>query len=169
MFAAKESGNSRSSGFKVGIACLTALLVVILGPGLLGIDVSGARDRHYDFSKRPKFCSQTAQAAFNACGYEAKDDYSIAVGNCINLSDPEEYKECYREAKEQFKEANQECRDQWEARLEVCDLLGEDRYDPDFDPAKFVSENIEGNTTSHLLSVTIGHMKAAAKRSRLKY
>jgi hypothetical protein len=29
------------------------------------------------------------------------------------------------------------CRDQLEARRELCDLIGEDRYDPDFDPADF--------------------------------
>lgn len=88
----------------------------------------------------PKICSQTARAAFRACQNEARDDYWIAVGACKNESDDEARAECRAEAEDERDERlGEECPDQKAARLEVCDLLGEDRYDPPVDPAAFLS------------------------------
>ena len=172
MFAVNESGNSQRLGFKVAVAFLASLFVVILGFSQLGIDVSWAGDHHHKHHpKMPSFAPKPPRRVLIACGYEAKDDYSIAVGNCINVSDRQERKECYIEAEEQFKEANEECRDVREARLEICELVGEERYDPDFDPENFQRSPkiLTATLTSHSTSATSGYMKAAAKRSRLKY
>lgn len=88
------------------------------------------------------FCSQTADFVARACANEALDDYWIALGDCVNVSDGHERSRCRRDARADLQEAQEECRDQYEARRELCDLLGEDRYDPDFDPADFVTEFI---------------------------
>ncbi len=82
-------------------------------------------------------CSATAQLQREACQSEAADDYSIARAICLNLEDPAERQECNSDAIESRSEAKSDCRDQSDARAELCDALGEGRYEPDFDPANF--------------------------------
>ena len=83
-------------------------------------------------------CTDTAKAAYRACRNEARDDFWIAIGNCYNLSDPEARDACMETAMEEFMEAKEECKDQKEARLEICEELGEAPYDPIIDPDGFV-------------------------------
>lgn len=59
------------------------------------------------------FCSKTSKAALKACRHEIKDDFWIAIGNCNNLSDPDEREECLSEAGIELKEAQEECKDQY--------------------------------------------------------
>ena len=83
-------------------------------------------------------CANTATAALRACRAEVVDDFQIARGVCINLSDAAERTECFDEATAERQETRTLCREQHDARLDLCGALGEDRYDPDFDPANFV-------------------------------
>lgn len=83
-------------------------------------------------------CTNTATAAFKACHSEAQDDFWIATGNCYNLSDPSTSKECSLEAKTTLKEDKALCGEQRVARLEICDALGGEPYDPEINPANFV-------------------------------
>jgi hypothetical protein len=84
-----------------------------------------------------QFCTATANAIAKACGSQTQDDYWIAVANCINEPDAAERAECLADAAASRTEATQLCRDQLNGRLEACTLLGEDRYDPEFEPADF--------------------------------
>jgi hypothetical protein len=86
-------------------------------------------------------CSDTAQAAFNACKNEVKDDDWIGRGNCYNVSDTDEQTECLGDLAEETKEASGFCAEQRQARLDLCDELttppevaGDMPYDPDFSP-----------------------------------
>ncbi len=90
-------------------------------------------------------CSKTADAAFKACQHEVRDDYWIAIGNCNNLSDPDARAECEQEAKDALSEGKGECGEQKDARLELCQVLGEAPYDPEIDPAMFVDPADIGN------------------------
>ncbi len=90
-----------------------------------------------DRGERGRFCSKTASLLFHACLSEIKDDLFVAAAICINVSDKEEREECNDEAKEAKQEGKQLCRDQRAGRRDACDLLGEGRYDPDFEPALF--------------------------------
>jgi hypothetical protein len=126
--------------FKLGVALLVIVFVVVLGPGLLKLESSQALAKK---KKGGRYCTQTAEAAYNACVREQQDDYNIAYGKCINVSDSEDREDCFNDAKngeDGYKEAIKECKDQREARRDVCDGLGEDRYDPDLDPFDFSSE-----------------------------
>ena len=78
-------------------------------------------------------------AAFRAGQNEVKDDYWIAVGNCYNLSEAEDRAECLEDAKAEYKEGKELTRDQREARLDLCEELGEAPYDPHLDPNQFVN------------------------------
>lgn len=83
-------------------------------------------------------CTSTARSVLNACNAEATDDYWIAGGNCINLSDPRARSDCQREARAERSETRAVCKEQLKARRELCKAVGEDRYDPAFEAANFV-------------------------------
>ena len=87
-----------------------------------------------------RFCSATANDQFKACGKEVKDDFFVAHAKCVNVSDPGEREACLAEARAQRREGRQLCGEQRVARKALCAALGEDRYDPDFDPANFDSD-----------------------------
>jgi hypothetical protein len=83
-------------------------------------------------------CTDTATAASSACRADAVGAFHIARGVCINLSDDAQRSECFDEARSERREARSLCREQRAARLDLCEVLGEDRYDPELDPADFV-------------------------------
>ncbi|MFQ5701263.1 MAG: hypothetical protein ACE5HU_05410 [Acidobacteriota bacterium] len=76
------------------------------------------------------FCSNTSRAALKACRNESKDDFWITIGNCNNIPDDDAREACIADAKPALREALQDCADQFEARQEVCEALGEAPYDP---------------------------------------
>jgi hypothetical protein len=82
-------------------------------------------------------CSATARLQAQACEKEVDDDTGTERAICLNLTDEEERDECRDDVRASRREALTLCREQLEARRELCDLIGEDRYDPDFDPAEF--------------------------------
>ena len=92
------------------------------------------------------FCTKTARAAFHACQHEVTDDFWIAIGNCNNLSDPNARAQCTQQAKVARTEGRDECGEQRQARLEICQALGEAPYDPQIDPANFVDPTQIGKT-----------------------
>ena len=83
------------------------------------------------------FCSNTANLQLEACRHEVEDDYLVARAICINVSDGEERAECAGDARADRREERQVCREQRIARGELCDGIGEARYEPDFDPELF--------------------------------
>lgn len=83
------------------------------------------------------FCSRASKTARTACLHEAKSSYWISRGKCNNRTFPAR-KTCKTAASVALKEDIQLCREQLAARRDVCDLLGEARYDPSIDPADFV-------------------------------
>ncbi len=82
-------------------------------------------------------CSGTAKAAFNACKAEITDDFWIAVGNCRNLEERGEQRDCNREAWQELLGNRKECGEQLEGRRDVCEALGEAPYQPEIDPENF--------------------------------
>ena len=86
------------------------------------------------------FCTATAMTLREACGSEVHDDYSVARAICINLSDDEERDECFDEARAERTAGHRFCGRQLRWRRDACDVIGEERYDPDFDPADFLTD-----------------------------
>jgi hypothetical protein len=117
------------------------MLAIAAALGLaLGAGPVRAYDDDDDGGHGRGFCSATALVQRAACRNEVRDDSFTAQAICINLSDGDERRECLRDAKAESQEASQLCREQLEARRDVCDVLGEDRYDPEFDPADFETD-----------------------------
>ncbi|MGH9367855.1 MAG: hypothetical protein ACRD3M_09305, partial [Thermoanaerobaculia bacterium] len=117
------------------------LLIALMAAACLVVGSAFARGDDGDGDKK-RFCSQTANLLFRACGHEVQDDFWVASAKCVNVSDPVERAECSAEAKESRRESRQLCQEQLEGRLDACKSLGEGRYDPDFDPELF-DDNFE--------------------------
>lgn len=94
------------------------------------------------------YCSQTTNAAFKACRNDVNDNFWESKGICINISDDLERRDCYTDARQELRDGFALCYEQSEARDDVCDALGEARYDPEIDPANFVNPLTIGDTTA---------------------
>lgn len=88
----------------------------------------------------PGACVATAKALYRACSFDLLDDWWEAQAKCINVADDEERKECFSDAASERRESQRECNAILDGRLESCEVLGDGRYDPDFDPAHFDSD-----------------------------
>ncbi len=142
----KATTNNTARCFQLALVLLWALTVQACIH-----DSNGSSNNNTPASITPassNFCTATATAAFNACGFDAEDDYWITVGICNNFSDAQERIVCVADAGEERLEANEECADQQDARIEVCGLVGEEPYDPDFVPANFVDPDDIGVTVA---------------------
>lgn len=141
--------------FKFWTISATAVFMTVISFVGFGMDTALAFGK--GFAQRDHHCSMTSLAAFRACHSEAKDDYWIANGNCANVSDRAARKECKDAAREELREAGEMCKEQLEARLEVCDELGEEPYDPDLFPADFVDPKTITNANANAyFSLVVG-------------
>lgn len=84
-------------------------------------------------------CTNSAAVVARGSVRGLQEDFAIGLGNCLNLSDPDEAQDCFDELTEDFQDGLAEVMDQYQARLDVCALLGEAAYDPVIDPADFAS------------------------------
>jgi hypothetical protein len=152
MFSKQARGKSGVPTSKVAATFSALLFLVALSHGLLGIDSCQATERG---------CGLTAQTAFKACNHEGLDDGWIAIGNCINMSDPDAADECIGDIMATLEETERGCKDQREARLEICQELGESPYDPQLDPADFVDPEDIGNSVapSRYFPLTVGEKR----------
>jgi hypothetical protein len=97
------------------------------------------------------FCTATANTLFKACSAEVQDDYFVVTATCLNISDAADREECVADAKEGRREGDAACREELDWREDGCDLTGEDRYDPDFDPDSFDKDFRKPRTSQPLL------------------
>jgi hypothetical protein len=103
------------------------------------------------------FCSQTAQTLFDACKSGVIEDFVVRNAVCLNINDVSERDECFSDSEDGRKEDNTVCREQRDWRLEACKLLGEERYDPDFDPADFDTDFHNLTHPNPYFPLTIGN------------
>lgn len=76
-------------------------------------------------------CERSAEFMYRACRHDVRDDYLTTAANCVNISNRPERRACFREARALRVEEAEFCEEVEEAREEACEILGEDRYDPD--------------------------------------
>jgi hypothetical protein len=84
-------------------------------------------------------CAQTSDDALAACRGVAQSDYKVALGKCVNISDPAARAACQRQAATHLSHALDTCRGGLEVRQVACQKLGPAPYDPVIDPANFVT------------------------------
>ena len=79
-------------------------------------------------------CSDSARVLRTACGFDAADNYRVTVASCMNLTDANARSSCLDDAQSSRADDTSNCGDVYDARLEVCNALGEAAYDPPFGP-----------------------------------
>ena len=103
-------------------------------------------------------CSTTASLQRDACRYEVKDDFYGAQAICLQVPERRERRTCFREAYAARREGRELCGDQFRARRDLCDLLGEGRYAPDFDPDNFDDDYTDLTSPNPYFPLTIGNV-----------
>ncbi len=91
------------------------------------------------------FCTQTAEAAFAACQSDVSVTFNTSKGICINEINAGDQTKCYAAANTEMTAGLQLCDDQKKERLRVCGIVGEDQYDPGFEPPQFVNPDRIGD------------------------
>lgn len=112
-------------------------------------------------------CVRSADAMRQACALDAREERRETIASCLHIGDREERQSCRTEANWVKMEADAGCMDQKDARVDVCELLGEQRYDPDpltgisiaGEAIEFVDPNAIGLTlpANPYLSLELGH------------
>lgn len=116
-----------------------------------------ARDGDDDGDGRGGFCTRTASLLFAACSAEATDDLFKAQAVCINISDDARRNTCLAEAKAARGEADRNCQAQLAGRRDACELLGEGRYDPAFEPEMFEEDFAHPANPNRYFPLGIGY------------
>lgn len=118
------------SSFKTPRSLVLAIAVSIA----LTATSSWASDDH-----KTRTCSKIASTAFNACGHDVRDDYWTRIGNCLNTDDRLDKRSCSRDARIELRDDRALCREQKHARRDICDAIGEEAYNPEINPANFLT------------------------------
>ena len=134
-----------------------ALVLFLVAWFGIGADLS----RPFHAQGRSSACVRTASLMFRACLLEAREEVNITIANCMNISDDAERMACRAEARDARGEEKESCFDQRDARVGVCELLKEDRYDRDplLDPTiSFVDpDDIDAISANPYVSLVAGH------------
>lgn len=86
-------------------------------------------------------CTTHAKLLRRACLADRAEELLIHRADCLYVTPEEDQAECLDDAREAAAEKREECWEVFEARRDVCDLVGEERFVPELDPADFVDPN----------------------------
>jgi hypothetical protein len=92
-----------------------------------------------------------------ACYAEVQDDYFVEIANCQNESEWPERRDCKAEVRESVPDSRRDCRKQYRARLDVCAAIGEDPYDPEFEPENFETSLDNLQMSNPWFPMAVGH------------
>ncbi|MFG0330388.1 MAG: hypothetical protein ACF8PN_10875 [Phycisphaerales bacterium] len=84
-------------------------------------------------------CADSAQLVLQSDLLEARADRWENTAKANTFDDPETRRRILRLIAEQYEEDVELAEAQYQARLDLCELTGEGRYDPDIDPDNFLS------------------------------
>ena len=129
----------QTGGVTQGARLLAVQIILFVAVFCLTGQPALAKNKHH--KKGPKNCTKMSNYAYTARLSEITDDYFIAEGKCYNLpseedikQSQEDIKQCIKDAMAEKKDALGEAKDQRDARLDLCDQVGEDPYNPLLDP-----------------------------------
>lgn len=133
------------------------IAVLVAGTVFAGLALvaGNANADHYRYGA----CSKHAKLMLYACFADREDTFLVHRADCAYVTAAEDERECMAEAREERAEIAGECRDVYEARLELCDLVGEQRYDIAFEPGDFVDPDDigDGVDPNQYWPLTAGH------------
>lgn len=117
--------------------------------------VAFASGSNNKFSK----CALSANSMKQSCYFDVNDDLYETLASCQHIADSADRKSCQSSAWQARRDDSRECRSVHEARREACEILNEDRYDPDplLDPANVFVDPDMPVLTNPYVSVEAGH------------
>jgi hypothetical protein len=80
-------------------------------------------------------CSSSAVLLRRACSIDRIDDRLEGRAFCADLADADQRMECLENLEDELADAVEECGDVFDARLDVCALIGDAAHEPAFGPA----------------------------------
>jgi hypothetical protein len=83
-------------------------------------------------------CTTIAVLGLESNRHELREELLIRLATCVNLTAGDELTDCFQDALDDYNDGLDEAQEVYDARLELCDLIGEVKHDPDIDPADFV-------------------------------
>ena len=84
-------------------------------------------------------CLQTARDALASCKSAARSDYEVAIGRCINITDPAGRRVCQQQAAADLADARDTCSGGFDVRRASCQKFGPGPYDPIINPTNFTT------------------------------
>ena len=81
----------------------------------------------------PSGCAATAKLMRAACGLDVRDDLLETWAHCADTATPAS--DCFQAARDARDEGLEECVDVFDARMELCDAIGNAPHDPAFGEA----------------------------------
>lgn len=101
-------------------------------------------------------CRSTAFSMYRACRADSTESFWLEHASCINDSSTS-FGECLVEVGQNLNDFWSECVDVKDARLDLCEALGDDGpYDPIIDPANFVSPEEASENPNAYFPLVIG-------------
>ncbi len=94
-------------------------------------------------------CSEVAFVTWMGVQQEAHADLTLGVAKCLNGDGT--FGRCWRDLQAEYREARALAREQYEARLDVCRLLGGGNYNPEINPGDF-----SANVTNRFFPLVVG-------------
>ena len=123
------------------ISTLLALLVAVVASAA----IADGGDSDADSDAGLNACSRHARLMRRACFADRRDGFLVHLADCAYVGSAEDEEDCRAEAAEEADEMTEECWEVYAARLDVCDLIGEERFDLELDPADFVDPDDIGD------------------------
>ncbi|REJ81788.1 MAG: hypothetical protein DWQ36_14880 [Acidobacteria bacterium] len=122
---------------------LTGLLALTpaLGQDLPGLDLVDAA-----LPAGAGACSAHAQLMRLACNNDRRDDYLVGLANCAYVVASEDQRDCRDEVRFERDERRNECEEVFDARMEICELVGEARFTPEIEADDFVDPEDIGDS-----------------------
>jgi hypothetical protein len=128
------------------VVTLAAALAVAVTGAVGAQDSLGSRQAGPEGGPEPGHCSIHANLLLKACLADRQDDFFVHKADCFYVTPPPERFACLSDARTESMEKKEECEEVYEARLDICALVGQGPFLPDFDPDEFVDPDDIGDT-----------------------
>ena len=122
------------------LAALTIAMTVVLGSVALAAvesDFAAASEFTVDRAATVGPCTKHARLLRRACQSDRRDDLLVHLADCRYVTAAADQPACVADAKAENADKVDECSALFDARRELCDLVGEQRFLVDFEPADF--------------------------------
>jgi hypothetical protein len=132
---------------RVAVTAFAAMLTSVAAQAGHAVPAAAVADNVMEVS-RAGACTTHARFLRKACAADQLDDYFVHLADCAYLVSAGDEQACRADARDERNEMREECEEVFDARMDVCELVGEARFDTDLVPADFVDPNDIGDSVN---------------------